>query len=94
MLIYSPPYTPNSMYRPNLFVTMQSSANPLVLAIASVVVDLATVTSIRKSPSYVLGGTNYYFEFDVAKILQTNSAPNPTQKQLLSIIQIMPVIMS
>jgi len=59
---------------------MQSSANPLVLAIASVVVDLATVTSIRKSPSYVLGGTNYYFEFDVAKILQTNSAPNPTQK--------------
>lgn len=78
MLIYSPPYTPNSMYRPNVFVTMQSSVNPLVLAIASIVVDSVTITTMRKPPAYVLGGTNYYFEFDVSKILQTNSAPNPT----------------
>lgn len=78
MLIYSPPYTPNSMYRPNLFVTMQPSANPLVLAVANIYVDSLTLTTtIKKPPAYNAGG-NYYFEFDIAKILQTNSAPNPT----------------
>ena len=78
-VLYTPPYAPNSQYRPNLFVTYQPSANPLVLAIASVGVDLSTVTTIRKPPAYTVGSApiNYYFEFDVSKILQTVSAPNP-----------------
>lgn len=80
-VFYTPPFTPNSMYRPNLFVTYQPSADPLVLAVASIVVDAVVVTTIRKPPAYTVGVApiNYYFEFDVSKILQTVSAPNPKQ---------------
>ena len=76
---YTPPYLPNSMYRPNVFVTNQTYSVPLVLAIASVVVDSVVVTTIRKPPAYTVGGAPiyYFFEFDVSKILQTVSAPNP-----------------
>jgi hypothetical protein len=76
-VVYTPPYTPNSQYRPNLFVTYQTAPNPLVLAIAQIYVDGITLTTtIKKSPAYV-SGTDYYFEFDVSKILQSVSAPNP-----------------
>lgn len=76
---YTPPYLPNSMYRPNVFVTNQTYSVPLVLAVASVVVDSVVVTTIRKPPAYTVGGAPiyYYFEFDVSKILQSVSAPNP-----------------
>ena len=79
-VFYTPPYLPNSMYRPNYYVTSQPSANPLVLARALVFVDLVFVTELYKPPAYTVGSapTNYYFEFDVAKVLQTLSAPNPT----------------
>lgn len=56
-----------------------TSANPLVLAQASIVVDSLGVTSMSKSPLYNIG-TTYYFEFDVAKVLQTYSAPKSTAK--------------
>lgn len=77
-VLYTPPYTPNSQYRPNLFVTYQTAPNPLTLAVASIIVDSVVVTTIRKPPAYTVGGApiNYYFEFDVSKILQTVSAPN------------------
>jgi hypothetical protein len=76
-LVYTPPYAPNSQYRPNLFVTYQPGIpNPLVLAICEIYVDGITLTTtIRKSPSKIVG-SNYYFEFDVSKVLQTVSAPN------------------
>jgi len=79
-VFYQPPYLPNSMYRPNYFVTFQPSANPLVLAKATVFVDGNLVTELYKPPAYTQGAApiNYYFEFDVAKILQSVSAPNPT----------------
>ena len=80
-VFYQPPYLPNSMYRPNYFVTYQPSANPLVLARASVYVNGSVVltTLLNKPPAYTQGVApiNYYFEFDVAKILQSVSAPNP-----------------
>jgi hypothetical protein len=78
-VVYTPPYAPNSQYRPNVFVTYQTGIpNPLVLAIASIVVDSVVVTTIRKPPAYTVGGgpIDYYFEFDVSKVLQTVSAPN------------------
>jgi hypothetical protein len=76
-VVYTPPYTPNSQYRPNLFVTYQTAPNPLVLAVAQIYVDGITLTTtIKKSPAYI-SGTDYYFEFDVSKILQSVSAPNP-----------------
>jgi len=72
---YTPPYLPNSMYRPNVFVTNQTYTSPLVLAVASVVVDSVVVTTIRKPPAYTVGGAPiyYYFEFDVSKILLISS---------------------
>ena len=78
-LIYSPPYSPNSIYRPNVFVTSQTTSDNLVLAIATIIVDSVTITSIRKSPAYTTGSapTTFFFEFDVSKILQSLSAPNP-----------------
>jgi hypothetical protein len=81
-VLYTPPYAPNSQYRPNLFVTYQPSANPLVLAVAEIYVDGITLTTtIKKSYAYVVGSApaNYYFEFDVSKILQSVSAPNAKQ---------------
>ena len=78
-VIYTPPYSPNSMYRPNVYVTSQTTTQNLVLAVASVVVDFTSITTIRKSPAYTTGAapTTFFFEFDVSKILQTVSAPNP-----------------
>jgi len=77
-VVYTPPYTPNSMYRPNVFVTSQTTSDNLVLAIASIVVDSISVTTIRKQPAYTTGSapTTFFFEFDVSKVLQTVSAPN------------------
>ena len=78
-VIYTPPYSPNSMYRPNVYVTSQTTTDNLVLAVASVVVDFTSITTIRKQPAYTTGSapTTFFFEFDVSKILQTVSAPNP-----------------
>jgi hypothetical protein len=56
-----------------------TSADPLVLAQASIVVDGLGVTSMQKAPAYSIG-TTYYFVFDVAKVLQTYSAPKGQQK--------------
>ena len=56
-----------------------TSADPLVLAQASIVVDSFGVTSMSKSPLFNIG-TTYYFEFDVAKVLQTYSSPKSTGK--------------
>jgi len=49
------------------------------LAQASIVVDSFGVTSMSKSPLFNIG-TTYYFEFDVAKVLQTYSSPKSTGK--------------
>lgn len=78
-VIYTPPYLPNSMYRPNVYVTSQTTTQNLVLAIANVFVDSVLATSIRKPPAYSTGSApaTYFFEFDVSKILQSLSAPNP-----------------
>jgi hypothetical protein len=78
-VFFDPFYLPNSSYRPNYFVTYQPSANPLVLAKAQVYVNGSLVTELQKPPAYSTGvaPTFYYFEFDVSKILQTLSAPNP-----------------
>lgn len=78
-ILFSPIYLPNSAYRPNYFVTFQSSADPLVLAKADVYVDGNLVTELQKPPAFALGVApiTYYFEFDVSKILQSLSAPNP-----------------
>lgn len=78
-LVTAPPFALNSQYRPNKFLVSMTSANPLVLAQASIVVDSLSVTSMSKSPLYNIG-TTYYFEFDVAKVLQTYSAPKSTAK--------------
>lgn len=75
----SPLFFPNSQYRPNIFVMSMTSLNPLVLAQASIVVNAVGVTSMTKAPFLVIG-TTYYFEFDVAKVLQTQSAPKAQQK--------------
>jgi hypothetical protein len=56
-----------------------TSSDPLVLAQASIVVDGLGVTSIQKAPAYSIG-TTYYFIFDVAKVLQTYSAPKGQAK--------------
>ena len=78
-LVTAPPFALNSQYRPNKFLVSMTSSNPLVLAQASIVVDSLGVTSMSKSPLYNIG-TTYYFEFDVAKVLQTYSAPKSTGK--------------
>lgn len=78
-LVTAPLFTLNSQYRPNVFVMSMTSADPLVLAQASIVVDGLGVTSMQKAPAYSIG-TTYYFVFDVAKVLQTYSAPKGQQK--------------
>lgn len=78
-LVTAPLFTLNSQYRPNVFVMSMTNANPLVLCQASIVVDGVGVTSVQKSPAYNIG-TTYYFVIDVAKILQTYSAPKAQQK--------------
>jgi hypothetical protein len=68
------------MYRPNVFVTSQTTTDNLVLAVATILVDgVINITSIRKPPAYSTGTApiTYFFEFDVSKTLQTVSAPNP-----------------
>ena len=78
-LVTAPLFTLNSQYRPNVFVMSMTSTDPLVLAQASIVVDGTGVTSMQKAPAYNIG-TTYYFVFDVAKVLQTYSAPKGQQK--------------
>ena len=78
-LVTAPLFTLNSQYRPNVFVMSMTSSDPLVLAQASIVVDGLGVTSMQKAPAYSIG-TTYYFVFDVAKVLQTYSAPKGQQK--------------
>jgi len=78
-LVTAPLFTLNSQYRPNVFVMSMTNADPLVLAQASIVVDGLGVTSIQKAPAYNIG-TTYYFVFDVAKVLQTYSAPKGQNK--------------
>jgi hypothetical protein len=78
-LVTAPLFTLNSQYRPNVFVMSMTNSDPLVLAQASIVVDGVGVTSMQKSPAYNIG-TTYYFIFDVAKVLQTYSAPKGQQK--------------
>lgn len=78
-LVTAPLFNLNSQYRPNVFVMSMTSADPLVLCQASIVVDGVGVTSVQKSPAYNIG-TIYYFVIDVAKILQTYSAPKAQQK--------------
>ena len=78
-LVTAPFFTLNSVYRPNVFLVSMPSPDPLVLAQASIVIDLVGVTSISKTPSFKIG-TTYYFEFDVSKMLQTQSAPKSTAK--------------
>jgi hypothetical protein len=78
-LVTAPLFTLNSQYRPNVFVMSMTSSDPLVLAQASIVVDGIGVTSMQKAPAYNIG-TTYYFVFDVAKVLQTYSAPKGQQK--------------
>jgi len=78
-LVTAPLFTLNSQYRPNVFVMSMTSSDPLVLAIASIVVDGLGVTNMQKAPAYSIG-TTYYFVFDVAKVLQTYSAPKGQQK--------------
>lgn len=70
----NPLYTPNSIYRPNIFIAGQASANPLVLCKAEVYADAQLITTISKAPFLDFAGT-YYFEIDVAKVLQTIRAP-------------------
>ena len=78
-VVTAPHFTLNSQYRPNVFVMSMTSSDPLVLAQASIVVDSLGVTSIQKAPAYNIG-TTYYFVFDVAKVLQTYSAPKGQNK--------------
>ena len=75
-VVSTPPFAPNSMYRPVVFQTTQYYTNPLILAKAIVVVDsITTQYVLNKSPYYDDTFGNYYFEFDVSKILQTLSNP-------------------
>lgn len=78
-LVTAPLFTLNAQYRPNVFVLSMISSDPLVLAQASIVVDMVGVTSMQKAPAYNIG-TTYYFVFDVAKVLQTYSAPKGQNK--------------
>lgn len=78
-LVIAPLFTLNSQYRPNVFVMSMTSSDPLVLAQCAVVIDMLGVTSIQKAPAYNIG-TTYYFIFDVAKVLQTYSAPKGQAK--------------
>ena len=70
----NPLYTPNSIYRPNVFVAGQASANPLVLCRAEVYVDSNLEAVIQKAPYLEFGGT-YFFKIDVSKVLKNKKAP-------------------
>ena len=76
-LVTPPPFALNAQYRPNIFVVSMTSANPLILAQATIVVNMSSITTIQKTASYNIG-TTYYFIFDVSKVLQTVSAPKGT----------------
>lgn len=70
----NPLYTPNSIYRPNVFVAGQASANPLVLCRAEVYADSGLEAVIQKAPYLEFGGT-YFFKIDVSKVLKNKKAP-------------------
>jgi hypothetical protein len=70
----NPIYTPNSIYRPNVFVAGQASANALVLCRAEVYVDSQLEAVIQKAPHLEFGGT-YFFKIDVSKVLKNKNAP-------------------
>lgn len=76
-LVTPPPFALNAQYRPNIFVVSMTSANPLVLAQATIVVNMFSITTIQKSAAFNIGST-YFFIFDVSKVLQTVSAPKGT----------------
>jgi hypothetical protein len=70
----NPIYTPNSIYRPNVFIAGQASANALVLCRAEVYVDAVLEAVIQKAPYLSFGGS-YYFNIDVSKVLRNKNAP-------------------
>jgi hypothetical protein len=70
----NPIYAPNSIYRPNVFVAGQASANALVLCRAEVYVDSQLEAVIQKAPHLEFGGT-YFFKIDVSKVLKNKNAP-------------------
>jgi hypothetical protein len=76
-LVTPPPFALNAQYRPNIFVVSMTSANPLILSQATIVVNMSSITTIQKTAAYNIG-TTYYFIFDVSKVLQTVSAPKGT----------------
>jgi 5-hydroxyisourate hydrolase-like protein (transthyretin family) len=78
-LVTAPFFALNSQYRPNVFIMSMASSNPLVMAEAVIAVDTLSTTILQKAPAYDLGGV-YYFVFDVAKVLQTQSAPKAQNK--------------
>jgi len=78
--LYTPPYTPNSVYRPNVFVASRASVNALVWAYVTPYLDTIAqptfaVPLLNESPT----GT-YNFRFDLQRLLQDNVAPFPNQK--------------
>jgi hypothetical protein len=70
----NPIYTPNSIYRPNVFIAGQASLNALVLCRAEVYVDAVLEAVIQKAPYLSFGGS-YYFNIDVSKVLRNKNAP-------------------
>jgi hypothetical protein len=70
----NPIYAPNSIYRPNVFIAGQASANALVLCRAEVYVDAVLEAVIQKAPYLSFGGS-YYFNIDVSKVLRNKNAP-------------------
>ena len=70
----APFYTPNSIYRPNVFIAGQASANALVLCKAEVYVDATLTATIQKAPYLDFAGT-YFFKIDVSKVLRNVKAP-------------------
>jgi hypothetical protein len=70
----NPIYTPNSIYRPNIFIAGQASLNALVLCRAEVYVDAVLEAVIQKAPYLSFGGS-YYFNIDVSKVLRNKNAP-------------------
>jgi hypothetical protein len=70
----NPIYTPNSIYRPNVFIAGQASANALVLCRAEVYVDATLEAVIQKAPYLSFGGS-YFFNIDVSKVLKNKKAP-------------------
>jgi len=70
----TPPYTPNSIYRPNVFIASQASANPLVLCKAEVYVDGTLEATIQRAPFLEFAGI-YYFSIDVSSVLRNKKAP-------------------